>query len=105
MDRTRTIESLGAALTDAAKRGDWDLLGVSVRELAPRLEQLRAPGPWSETELAALARLRAAHEGAQAAVAAAGAQLATRLEDMRGNKEGWMAYALTGELELGNTQR
>jgi ABC-type transporter Mla subunit MlaD len=102
MDRTRTIESLGTALTDAAKRSDWDLLGVSVRELAPRLEQLRALGPWSEAELAALARLRAAHEGAAAAVAAAGAQLATRLEDMRGNKEGWMAYALTGELDLGN---
>lgn len=105
MDRTGTILGLGAALTDAAKRSDWDLLGVSVRELAPRLAALRAQGPWSEREQGALARLRAAHDGAAAACAAASAQLATRLEDMRGNKEGWLAYALTGELEPGNTQR
>lgn len=103
MDRTRTIEGLGAVLTDAARRSDWDLLGASVRELAPRLQALREAGPWSAPERAALARLRAAHDGAAAACAAASAQLATRLEDMRGNKEGWMAYALTGEIELGNS--
>ncbi|RLM49718.1 hypothetical protein DVK02_17650 [Halobellus sp. Atlit-31R] len=105
MDRTRAIDRLAGVLTDAGVRADWSLLGAAVRELGPQLQALGAGAAWSADERRALARLRAAHEGAQAAVAAASAQLQARMDDMLANKEGWMAYALAGELESGSTQR
>jgi hypothetical protein len=103
MDRTRAIDGLTQVLVDAGKRADWDLLGCAVRELGPQLHGLAAGMPWSADERVALARLRSAHEGLASAVAGASAQVAARLDDMRGNKEGWMAYALAGEPDSGNT--
>ncbi|WP_020651619.1 hypothetical protein [Massilia niastensis] len=105
MDRTRNIERLAAVLADAGGRADWDLLEKAVRELAPRLQALAAHGPWSAAERAALQRLRTAHEGAAAACAAGAALLQARLDELCNNKEGWMAYALAGELESGDTPR
>ncbi len=105
MDRTRAIDGLGQVLLDAGARADWELLGRSVGELAPRLQGLAAGRPWSEAERAALARVRAAHAAAAQAVAAASAQLQQRMDDMLANKEGWMAYALEDELDTGNPQR
>ncbi|SFC05910.1 hypothetical protein [Massilia yuzhufengensis] len=102
MDRSRSIEALATALQDAGARADWDALGRAVRELGPRLQALSAGRAWSAPERAAVARLRGAHEGAQAAAAAASAQLQARLDDMRVNKEGWMAYALAGEPDSGH---
>ncbi|VXB34276.1 hypothetical protein [Massilia sp. 9I] len=104
MDRSRAIDRLAVVLTDAGARADWPLLGAAVRELGPQLQALGAGRPWSTDERRALARLRAAHDGAAQAVAAASAQLQARMDDMLANKEGWMAYALAGELEPGNTQ-
>ena len=103
MDRTRAIDGLTQVLIDAGKRADWELLGCAVRELGPQLQALAAGTPWSAAERVALARLRSAHEGVASAVAAAGAQVQARLDEMRGNKEGWMAYALAGEPDPGNT--
>ena len=104
MDRTRIIDRLGqqldARLQEAGKQSDWTLLEPSVRELAPQLQALAARGPWSGAERAALARLRAAHERAAQGCAQAAAGIAARLDEMRSNKEGWMAYALTGEHDM-----
>ncbi|KFI07047.1 hypothetical protein [Massilia sp. BSC265] len=105
MDRTRSIDGLGAVLRDAGARADWELLGRAVGELAPRLQALAGGRPWTDAERAALERLRSAHASAAQAIAAASAQLQLRMDDMRANKEGWMAYALEGELDTGNTQR
>lgn len=103
MDRSAAIDGLARVLLDAAARADWELLGRAVRELGPRLQRLAATGDWSAPERAALARLRGAHEDAARQAAAAAGRLQAQLEQMRSNKEGWMAYALAGEPETGNT--
>lgn len=105
MDRTRAIDRLAGVLLDAGARSDWELLDRAVRELGAQLQALAAGGPWNASERAALARLRRAHEGAAGAVATASAQLQAKISDMVANKEGWMAYALAGESDTGNTQR
>lgn len=103
MDRSRAIDGLAKVLQDAGARADWDGLAHAARELGPRLQALASSTPWSGAERAALGRLRSAHDEAAGQVAAASAQLQARLDDMRINKDGWMAYALTGEPESGNT--
>lgn len=105
MDRTRAIDGLGQVLLDAGTRADWELMGRAVGELAPRLQALAAGRAWTDAERAALGRLRGAHAAAAEAVAAASAQLQVRMDDMLANKEGWMAYALAGDNDTGNTQR
>lgn len=105
MDRTRAIDGLARVLLDAGARADWELLGRSVGELAPRLQALAVGHPWSPAERAALARLREAHGTAADAVAAASAQLQLRMDDMLATKEGWMAYALEGDNDTGITER
>ncbi|WP_313172348.1 hypothetical protein [Massilia oculi] len=102
MDRTPTIERLAARLRDASARADWDLLERAVRELGPQLEALAARGGWSARERAALAGLRAAHDGAAQASAEAAAGLQELMDDLHDNQEGRMAYALAGELEPGS---
>jgi hypothetical protein len=104
MDRTAAIERLTVRLRDASARADWDLLGRAVRELGPQVQALAARGAWSAAERAALAGLRAAHDGAARASAETAAQLEAQLDELNDNKEGWMAYALAGELETGSTQ-
>jgi len=104
MDRTRSIEQLSARLVDATGRADWDVLGRAVRELGPRLQALAAHGAWNAQERGALARLRAAHDGAAAACRDAAGGLQARIDDMRDNKEGWMAYALAGDFDSGDTR-
>jgi hypothetical protein len=101
MDRTLAIGRLGAQLDDAATRADWDLLERAVRELAGQLRALAVKGPWSAAERAALRRLRAIHDRAAQACAGAAAGLQARMDEMRDNKEGWMAYALADETEPG----
>lgn len=105
MDRRAAIDRLAAELRDAGAGADWDRLERAVRELGPRLQALAAGGAWSARERAALAALRAAHDGAARAAAAAAAQLDAQLGGMLDNKEGWIAYALAGELESAGTPR
>jgi hypothetical protein len=105
MDRTAAIDGLGRVLLDAGARADWELLGRAVGELAPRLQALAGGRPWTDAERAALGRLRGAHAAAEQAVAAASAQLQLRMDDMRTNKDGWMAYALADDNDTGNTER
>lgn len=104
MDRTAAIERLTVRLRDASARADWNLLECAVRELGPQVQALAERGAWSPPERAALAGLRAAHDGAARASAEAAAQLEAQLDELNDNKEGWMAYALAGELETGSSQ-
>jgi ABC-type transporter Mla subunit MlaD len=92
MDRREQLLALRAGLLAAG--ADWDRLDAAVRALAARLPALDGAGPWSASELAALAQLRAAHDDAALACGGALDALRQRLDDMCANKEGWIAYAL-----------
>jgi hypothetical protein len=100
MDRHKQLLQLRAAIADAAAARDWDRLGSTERALAPQLQALAARGPWNAAERAALAQLRAAHDGAAEACAGAANALSRHLDEMRANKEGWIAYALGNDNAL-----
>lgn len=104
MPRTAAIGKLAAAIQDAGAACDWEGLGALARALGPQLSALAGKGTWNAAELAALAQLRAAHDGAAAACGAALDTLGARLADMRNNKDGWIAYALASETELAGHQ-
>ena len=91
MPRSAAIGKLGAAFAEAGAARDWERLGALARALESQLAKLGERGAWSRGELAALAQLRVAHDGAAAACAEALETLAARLADMRNNKDGWMA--------------
>ncbi|WP_075794948.1 hypothetical protein [Massilia putida] len=101
LDRHAQLVQLGDALQAAAARADWDRLGEQARALIPALRALAEHGPWNATERTALEQVRARHSAAAAAAAVAARALESRLDEMRANKEGWIAYAMFGETELG----
>lgn len=101
IDRQAQLARLGDALQDAAARKNWDKLGEQARALLPALRALAAHGPWNALEHAALERLRAQHDAAAQNVGAAARALEPRLEEMRANKDGWIAYAMHNETEPG----
>lgn len=100
MPRSAAIDTLSAAFRAAGASRDWEGLGALAHSLAPQLAALTNGGAWTEDELAALTRLRTAHEGAAAACGDALDTLAARLAEMRDNKDGWMAYALASDAQL-----
>lgn len=97
LDRQAQLVRMADTLQAATAAADWAQLGEQVSTLAPQLRALAARGPWSAAEQSALRRLRAAHDGAQAAAAAAANALAVRLDELRANRDGWFAYALHGD--------
>lgn len=104
MDRTEPIRGLAAAFSQAAAARDWERLDEAARGLRGQLEALAAAGPWTGAELAALAQLRTAHEGAARVCDGAVLALQGRLDEIRSIKEGWMAYALDSATEPAGTQ-
>ncbi|SDF10094.1 hypothetical protein SAMN05428966_112228 [Massilia sp. PDC64] len=103
-DRQARLALLGNTLQDAAARAEWDRLGEQARALFPALRALAAQGPWNAGERATLERVRAQHDAAARQVAAAARALEPRLEEMRANKDGWIAYAMHSETESGASQ-
>jgi len=104
MPRSAALGRLAAGFKEAGAAQDWEYLGALAAALAPQLATLAARGAWNRNELAALAQLRAAHDGAAAACSEALDALGARLAGMRNNKDGWMAYALTGDMETAGHQ-
>lgn len=98
-DRQALLLQMGEALSSAAVKADWALLGEHANALAPRLQALAARGPWNAAERQALQRLRGAHDDAAAAAATASDELALKLEQLRSNKDGWIAYAMHSNTE------
>jgi hypothetical protein len=94
MDKSNALLRTAASLRSAADGAAWEQLAQMTRTLAPQLDALAAGAPLSRSERAALVCLREAHDHAAEAVAAAAAALKTRMDDMRTNKDGWMAYAM-----------
>jgi hypothetical protein len=103
-DRRAQLAQLGDALQAAAARNDWDKLDEHARALLPALRVLAARGPWTAAERVALERLRVQHDAAAAGAASAARALEPRLEEMRANKDGWIAYAMFSETEPGVSQ-
>lgn len=101
--RQARLLRMGEALRTAAGAADWALLDAHVRALAPQLRALAAHGPWNAAERQAVLRLRADHAAALDAVAAASGELAGKLEQIRSNQEGWLAYAMHGDTEPGTS--
>jgi hypothetical protein len=99
--RLAQVARLGNALQDAASRDDWDALGEHTRALSPVLRALAAHGPWNAAERALLERVHAQHDAAALRAAAASRAIEPRLEEMRANKDGWVAYALYNDAEAG----
>jgi len=93
-DRLAQLTRLGAALQTAGAAADWPRLDELARALGGQLRGLAAQGPWSAAERAALQRLRQSHDGAARQVAGAAQTLQERLQRMRSNEEGWLAYAI-----------
>jgi hypothetical protein len=99
--RLAQVARLGDALQAAAARDDWDGLGEHTRALSPLLRALAAYGPWSAAERTLLERVHAQHDAAALRAAGAARALEPRLEEMRANKDGWIAYALYNDAEAG----
>jgi hypothetical protein len=78
--------------------GDWGALAQFDRELAAQL-QLLSKRQLSREERTALDRLRSAHDAARERCEREFARVDTQLSQMRAHKEGWMAYAMSNELE------
>jgi hypothetical protein len=95
------VARLGEAMQAAASRDDWDGLGEHTRALSPLLRALAAHGPWNAAERVLLERVHAQHDAAALRAAAAARALEPRLEEMRANKDGWIAYALHNDAEPG----
>ena len=103
-ERAAQLLRMAEALRAAAASADWALLGEQVRALAPQLRALAARGPWNAAERQACVRLRAAHDAAYEAAAAASSELAAKLQQLNSNKDGWLAYAMHSDTEPGTSQ-
>lgn len=99
VNRQAQLTQLGDALQAAAAGADWTRLNEQARALAPVLQALAARGPWNAAEHGALQRLRTQHDAAAQAAAAATRALGARLDELRTNKDGWIAYAMHSETE------
>jgi len=99
--RLAQVARLGEAMQAAAARDDWNGMGEHTRALSPLLRALAAHGPWNAAERVLLERVHAQHDAATLRAAAAARSLELRLEEMRTNKDGWIAYALHNDAEPG----
>lgn len=102
MDRGAQLAYQVAQMTLQLERlsadGDWHALAALDRELAAWLPKLSSR-QWTAAEHAALAQLRLAHGTARERCEKEAARVGTQLTQMRERKDGWMAYAMSRELE------
>jgi hypothetical protein len=103
-DRETRLLRMADALLTATAGADWARLDEHARALAPQLRALAGRGPWNAAERGALLRLRQAHDDAAQAAGAATDALAQKLEELRTNKDGWIAYAMHSETETATNQ-
>lgn len=100
MDRERLLLNLAGRLAKATRENDWEALARIDSELARYLtDEADQTNVWSKAERRALSVLRTAHGKALEQCSVELDRLAMLLEEMRNNKDGWLAYAQTGDLE------
>lgn len=100
---TRQAMQLARRLDAATLASDWATVAVLDRHVAALL---RATGtqPLSAQEEAALTRLLHAHRQARERCAFATERMAAQLSEMRSNKDGWLAYAVSSDEWNGSPQ-
>lgn len=100
MDREKQLLNLARRLDKATGEKDWATLSKINGELEARLTP---PGDhcnsWNSSERRALAILYAAHRKALEQCTIELDRIGALLKEMRDNKEGWLAYAQSGDLE------
>ena len=100
VDRENLLLDLAGQLNKAARESDWEALARVDSEMALRLASEAAqPNGWNNAERHALDVLHMAHRKALEQCAGELSRVAVLLEEMRNNKDGWLAYAQTGDLE------
>lgn len=98
MDRYTQLMNIARNLLSASQRSDWTLLESVDRQLAELLTRRTEWGQWSQNEMMALATVQRAHEQARERCDTETRAMRTRLDQMREQKAGWMAYALNGDV-------
>ena len=99
MDRKQTFVDLTQRLAKAAAAEDWNGLTAANATLRRILPELAAQGSLSADEREALLKLHAVHQQTYQDCIQAKNRLGMTLSGMQANKEGWMAYALTGAID------
>lgn len=99
---TRQAMQLARRLDAATLAGDWAATAVLDRHVAALLRNTGSR-PLSAQEEAALARLLHAHRQARERCAFASERMAAQLSDMRSQKDGWLAYAVSSDELNGST--
>jgi hypothetical protein len=98
MNRYAQLMSIARNLLNASERSDWTLLASVDRQLAELLSRRTEWGQWSQPEMMALATVQRAHEQARERCDAETQAMRTRLDQMREQKAGWLAYAVQSDL-------
>lgn len=98
MDRYAKLMSIARNLLNASQRGDWTLLDSVDRQLADLLTRRTEWGQWSQQEMMALATVQRAHEQARERCVIETQAMNARLNQIREQKAGWLAYAVNGEV-------
>ena len=104
MDKSAALLRIAESLRGAADGAAWDQVAQMTRALAPQLDAFATGAPLTGAERTALQRLREAHDHAFDAVGTAAQALKTCMDDMRANKDGWIAYAMHDASESGVSQ-
>lgn len=96
MDKVRQVLEAARRLGNAVAREDWDGVSAADRELAAILARL--PHAATSPELGrALAEAAALHASARTQCESALAKTGQRLDELRANREAWVAYSMDGE--------
>lgn len=99
MDRHALLSDLARSVKEATARRDWDGLVRSNARMAETLPLLAAQGKWLAAEQEALAELARAHRESTEYCSRELVMLEDKLNEMRVNREGWLAYALIANPE------
>ena len=100
---THQAMQLARRLDAATLAGDWAAVAMLDRHVAALLHA-KGTQPLSAQEEAALTRLLHAHRQARERCAFAGERMAAQLSEMRSNKDGWLAYAVSSDEWTGSPQ-
>jgi len=95
MARQAVLAELTRRLDAASAAADWVALATVVCDIAEALPTLAESGPWRDAERVALGQLRARHAAARKECDRALAELGVQMATMRGQQQGWRAYAET----------
>ena len=99
MPRRSALQQLSRQFAHATAQMDWDALEKLTAILAKNLPLLAARGAWNEIEQTELLQLRKNYAQAVKICSEEKERLGLHLGALQANKEGWVAYALVGELD------